>query len=418
MRRSALLYLSVAAILLLGILLVEWSRPKELDWRLSYSKEHDRPFGASLLHEELDLLFPEGELSGSREPLYRSEDLSIGEERSLFFLSERFRPDRPDRDLLFRHARNGGRVFISAREIHRKLLDSLKVEMNSGLSGDISVFDDADESDTTRLTLNGPMNTPKGGYPFENGLGRSSFSKINPINAEVLGRDGKERIVFIKVKWGEGVFYLHSKPLAFTNYYLAKEASYRYAFQALSHLPPSDIYWDEHYKPYQPQTEARTPLRFLLQHPSLRVALYLTLLALFLLLTFGAKRVQRPMAVQHPPRNATLSYARTLARLYYEDGGHGRVARMKAEHFLSDLRKRTGMEKELLRERGSWDQVARRCGFSEEAFKQAMEHVERALEGKGARNEEELMSFGRKLREVGTQTQTQTQTKSKIQNKS
>lgn len=400
MSREFKVYIAALVLLFLGFLLVEWSRPSSLDWSISYSKEHERPFGCRILYEELGTLFPEQGINSGKKSLVRQEMNGELEGSSMIFISEDFNPEEGDLELLFSKVRSGSEVFIAARSFSPALLDSIHVGMTPSFNWQHIAQDEEEEpaDDTVRLDLEG-VNTPEEGYPFSKGLANSYFTSYNPINSEAIGNDQDGNDNFLRVEWGDGVFYLHSNPLAFTNFYLSQEASYPYAFKALSHLSVNEVYWDERYKPIHREESRQTPMSFLLKNPPLRSALWVALLGLVLLLSFGAKRSQRPMPVIHPPRNASLSFVRTLGRLYYEDGGHAGIARMRVEQFLQRLEERTGVK---IRDAGDpelHERIARRTGVSKERVREFMEGSQESLERKTKMNGKELLELDRRIRE-------------------
>ncbi|MFB6257220.1 MAG: DUF4350 domain-containing protein [Flavobacteriales bacterium] len=404
------LYIGILLLILGGLILLEWSRPKELNWRYSYSKDQSIPFGCELLYRNLDTLFPGHEVRSSDRSLFRAEQHGMLKEASAILISEQVKLSKTDRDLLFQKVRNGMHVFIAARDIDRALLDSLQISMDRVFSmpGRLGKKDPP-PTDSLRLDLKVPE-TPENGYPFSKGLGDAHFTRINPINTEVMGTAADQKKVFLRSDWGDGAFYLHSKPLAFTNYYLAQEASYPYAFKVLSHMPVRNVYWDESYKPMEKGRMGKkptdTPFRFLLQDPSLRSALWGTVIGLFLLLTFGAKRRQRPMPVIQAPRNSTLSYVDVIGRLYFEDGGHQRVARMRSQQFLQRLRERTGHKVEEIDKKEVWDSLIQRTGVSKETVYDCLYRVNSALKGVTSVRQKDLVALERAIvkfwREHGT----------------
>ena len=403
MRSKFKLYMGLLVLLIGGVLLLEWSRPRSTDWSYSYSRDHSRPFGCELLYRKLPTLVPDKEVRSGEHSFFRAEDQGQLEEATIVMIGEKVGLNGTDRELLMERVRNGGKVFIAARSIDRPLLDSLAISMDHVFPWESEGKDPEEppEDDTVRLDLQ-KAETPDKGFPFSKGLGSAHFQRVNPHSTEVLGRENGERMVFLRSEWGDGAFYLHSKPLSFTNYYLAQEASYPYAFKVLSHLPVEDLYWDEHYKPLRKSSRVdptQTPFRFLLQEPSLRSALWVLGIGVLFLLTFGAKRDQRAMPIIRPPRNGTLSYASVLARLYFEEGGHRRVARMRAQQFLLRLQERTGMSlEEKLTDRDLQKRVAQRSGVDEETTRACLLQVDRALKGVTTIGQRGLLALEKRIR--------------------
>lgn len=403
MRADIKTYIGLFLLIVGGYFLLEWSSPRSTDWSYSYSREHARPFGCEILYRKLPVLVPDKELRYGKHTLFRAKRQGQLEDASVVIIGEKVGLNGTDRELLMEKVRNGGKVFIAARSIDRPLLDSLAISMDHVFPWENAGRDpeEAPEEDTVRLSLE-KADTPKNGYPFSKGLGSAHFERANPHSTDILGRSEDGKRVFLRAEWGDGAFYLHSKPLSFTNYYLAQEASYPYAFKVLSHLPVEDLYWDEHYKPGRKGSRVdptQTPFRFLLQHPSLRAALWVLGIGVLFLLTFGAKRDQRAMPIIRPPRNGTLSYASVLARLHFEEGGHHRVARMRARQFLHRVREATGMKlEEDLTERELQSRIAQRTGVEEGTVRACLLLVDRASKGVTKFGQRDLLALEKRIR--------------------
>ncbi len=395
------IYIGIVGMILVGLILLEWTRPHPLDWNYSYSKEHQRPFGCALLYRNLDTLFPGQKVWSSERTLYRASQENKLQGTNILMVGEEIRLSETDRDLLFKKVRNGAKVFMAARSLDRIMLDSLEVTMEHEFSWEAPAMNDPKEEpedDSAYLDLE-ESETPENGYPFSKGLGSAHFKRFTIINSTSLGTDGRDRDVFVRSEWGDGAFYLHSRPLAFTNFYLAQEASYPYAFKVLSYLPIKDVYWDEHYKPLREERARadpdQTPLRFILESPSLRSGLYVALVGVLLLLTFGAKRDQRPIPVIRPPANKSLSYVSVLGRLYFEDGGHQRIGKMRAQQFLKRLQERTGLklEKPDPNDPELQGRIVEKTGVEHQKVKETLVALQRALRGDGPFSQKDLIAL-------------------------
>ena len=136
---------------------------------------------------------------------------------------------------------------------------------------------------------------------------------------------------------GLGCFYIHSYPLAFTNYYLLKNNNYEYVVKCLSYLPNNLIFWDEYYKPFK-QEKAKTPLRFILSVPAYKWAYYVAIFSLLIYIIFVGKREQRVIPVIIPLKNLSLDFAKTVGSLYYQQRNHKDLAEKKMTYFLEKIR--------------------------------------------------------------------------------
>jgi hypothetical protein len=137
------------------------------------------------------------------------------------------------------------------------------------------------------------------------------------------------------MKFGEGEFFIHNQPYAFTNYNILKRNNAEYVFKVFSYLDNQTIIWDDNYKPGQ---ESSTPLRYILSQKALRAAWYTILGLAFVFMFFSSKRVQRIIPVVAPPENSSLEFARTLGNLYMNSKNHKDIAKKKYNYWLDFLR--------------------------------------------------------------------------------
>lgn len=146
----------------------------------------------------------------------------------------------------------------------------------------------------------------------------------------------------VELPVGRGRILLFTTPMALSNFYLVQPDGRDYAERVLSHLAPGDLLWDAGTRktttPYQP---AESPLRFVLNHPALRMAWYLLLLIPLLYLVFRSRRRQAAIPLLNPKTNQSLEYLNTVAKLYYQQrSDHRAIGEMMREQFMGFLRER------------------------------------------------------------------------------
>lgn len=159
-----------------------------------------------------------------------------------------------------------------------------------------------------------------------------------------------DHVNFFKVPYGNGMFYFHTTPIAFTNYHMLKAESKEYAEKVFSHMSKGDIYWDERSKTYYfPKNKQRwqgahdvgeSPLTYLLSQTPLRWTLYMSLMLILLYMLFRAKRKQRPIPLLEPNLNTSLEFVQSIGRLYFLQRSHQRLCIQMMKQFLAFLRTR------------------------------------------------------------------------------
>ncbi len=154
---------------------------------------------------------------------------------------------------------------------------------------------------------------------------------------------------YIKIKYGKGTFYLHSNPIAFSNYQLLNQDKMEYARRVFEEMGDGKIYWSEDNRyydysqfqnPNNPGIADEGPMEFILSEPSLRKGWYLLIAGVILYFLFGAKRKQRPIPVVAPKENTSIEYAEVIAQLFLSQTDHKQLIQLKSEQFKFYLRDR------------------------------------------------------------------------------
>jgi hypothetical protein len=321
-------YILVLTLTLALVVTVEWLSPQPLNWEPSLSKEDKIPFGTYLLFQMLPDIFPNQSVRTARQTIYEEEP-DADTTANYLFVSQYFQPGTEDMERLLDWVSQGNSAFIAA-EYFGNLSDTLKLD----LQYDFRAF-----SDSFPVNFVNPAIRAKENYVFSRINSSYYFEGFDTLQSVVLGVDSLQRPNFIKTKFGEGNFYLHAMPLAFTNYHMLYRNNAEYIARSLSYLPVQPLIWDEYYKPGMREKNT-TPLRFFLQNESLRWAVYLTLLALVLFMVFEAKRRQRIIPVIQPLANTTLEFTETIGRLYFQHQDHKNIAEKKIAYLLDYIRSR------------------------------------------------------------------------------
>jgi hypothetical protein len=227
---------------------------------------------------------------------------------------------------LLNYAGAGNQVFISAFGIIGSLADSLRINTHR------TFFNE----DSTGINFNLPEVKAEKDYHFSRGNFENYFSEFDTSLVQVLGINNNGKANFIRIKYGEGNFFLNTVPLAFTNYSLLYSGNEEYVYRALSHLPSQKTLWDDYYKTGNIYTSSA--LQYILSQDSLKWAYYLLLGTVVLFIFFYGRRKQRIIPVVEPLKNTTLEFVQTVGNLYYQQKNHKNIAEKKVSYFLDYIR--------------------------------------------------------------------------------
>ncbi|MBL0736913.1 DUF4350 domain-containing protein [Flavobacterium sp. GN10] len=325
-------------VLIFGItLLVDKGQPKPIDWTPTYSVEDKIPFGLYVFDQEADVLFKQKvERISTQTPYeYLDSQYDARENVETYKIKGTFMnisevdniDDQSMKEILY-FVSHGNNAFLSMKVFPKVLLDSLKIELKTDFmpNDSISVWMANKKASTKKYTLNTGLS--------------DYFSKIDTLNTKVLGYQisskNKRQVNFIEVPYKNGYLYLHTQPVAFTNYNLLKKDYYQYTENVLSYIPKGNVFW--YNKTFNDKRISSSPMRYIWSQPALKSAWYLGLLGILIFMIFNAKRKQRIVPIIKPLQNLTVDFTKTVGNLYYQEGDHTNIIDKKIIYFLERIR--------------------------------------------------------------------------------
>lgn len=384
-KKNNYLLLGVATAFLLYIVVLVLT-PSPIDWSLSFSKNDKIPYGNSILFNELGQVYPANDIKISHSPIYNFWEDSIGYNIGVIYINNSFKPDKFDTEKLLDIALNGGNVFIAAVEFSKLIEDTL------GFKVEEANFVLANQDSLTLKLVNNKLRTPWG-YTYKKAYHKVTFLSYDTLSTTVLGIDDKAKTNFVRIKHGKGHFFINTNPLAFTNYNLLEGNNYEYAFKCLSYLPKEPVIWDEYYKPKG--NISNSPVRYILSQKALRYAWYILLFGIVTYMIFGAKRRQRMIPILAVPQNTTLTFIKTVGRLYLKKKNHLDMAQKKYTYFLEFLRSKYFIQTSNINAQ-MYDEISEKCAVPLRTVKQLFEMANK-LEQVQSISEEDLEQFNNKI---------------------
>ena len=374
-------------LLLVGLAYLESNAPPPVDWSRSYSRYHDKPYGARLIYERLPDLFPS--VRTVQEPLYDllyMLDDTNAAPHNLIFIDNVFHADSFDTDLLLWRVEQGDHLLIAAENIRGELSDTLKLATES----------DFQARDTVDIRAVGDHKISTRPHRFTRGFFPSYFTRYDTARTRVLAVDGRSRPVVIQMAWGAGHITFCSAPLVLTNFNLIKDRNGEFLAGVLSTLPPLPVLWDEFGK--VAHNEASTPMRYVLGQPPLKWAWFLGLFLLALFIVVRARREQRVIPVVKAPRNASRELVDTIGRLYHQRGDHADLARKMIAHFKEEVRVRTYL-RTFAFDDATYDHLAAKMGLPREVVAERFGRIA-ALEHTRHLTQDQLLKLSSELHDL------------------
>ncbi len=328
------LYIVIILLLLTVWIVLQHFVPQPVNWQLSFSGEEKTPYGCFVFREMLDELNGEKELTSNFAGFYTNPLLNQLNHSTLVVVSENFDPDSLEIDQLLQYATQGNTVFISALYFDPAFQKKMGFTLGSS---NLHLFKEVMQQKTDTLLIYPAGSPSPSTCLFKKTLSGSSFTELDTAIYTSSSFNSRNEAKLIHRMIGSGEIYLHSEPLALTNYHILY-SNREYANLLALKLPRQNILWDNWYKPKR--VVNTSPMRFILSEPALRTGYYLILLGLLLYLIFGSKRRQRVIPAYTPPQNTSLDFIRTLGDLYLRNRDHSDLAQKKTTYLWEFIRER------------------------------------------------------------------------------
>lgn len=348
--------------IILGLLVVLYTlvmvlRPKPLDWTVTLERRDKNPYGSYIAYRQLGDLFSGARITSEQLPAYNLLGDTTLHHTAYVMIAPQGELAAEDVGSLLAYIARGNSAFISAFGFSRFLTDTLHFQVSRPLAGVL-------DGDSGRVNLTNRALATDTGYGFRDLTLNSYFVRLDTARAEVLGQTLGGKPDFIRMTVGRGTLYLHTAPLAFSNYFMLCGDNHTYTERVLSYLPrqATRLYWDEYYK--AGPAYRGSLMRFLLTHLHLRWAWWLGLLAIVLYVFFQSKRRQRAIPLKVPMSNSSLEFVSTISGLYWDRHDNKNIAEKKITYFLERVRSRLQLSTERL-DPAFIGALARKSGSSE-----------------------------------------------------
>lgn len=333
-------YLVIAFSLLIVYCVIQYNRPRPVDWKPTYLNTDKIPYGTYILYHQLNDIFPGATIHSSRQAVYNTLAENKYVPGSYILVAYRVNINQDDYDELINYIKKGNAVFIASFYVSKFLRDTLKLKINSGQTLPLTK--------KTKVSFTNPALNPAQTYTFDRQTGGQYFSKFDTSRAVVLGKNQYNHSNFIRYQFGKGYLYLMPSPDYFINYNLLKPEESNYAAKALSYLPAKgEIIWDEYASAGAEDAEG-SPMRVFLSHPELRWAYFIALFSLLFFVLYEMKRRQRIIPVADPLQNTTVDFVKVVGQLYYQQRNNLNIASKKVTFFLEHIRSRYQLKTNVL----------------------------------------------------------------------
>lgn len=297
---------------------------------MSLEPKDKNPYGTYVLKESLNDLFPDSKISENRRNFYYLNDNEkyVDAPKTVIIINVKSRLDKYSIEELLTFVENGNTVFYSSNYINRNLLDTLNiVEKYKNISyndlGYIPLYIENIEykdEDSVHFKYNY--------YKYFDGLDSLKF------NYEVIGKIGSnwnKYVNFVRIDIGSGHLYLHSSPLAFTNFNILKNYTKGYTEDVFSMLQNKEIIWD--YSMSKNVVKDTSTFKVLFKYKYIKYAYFLFIMLIIIYAASNFIRKQRLIPIVEPPRNSSMELVDSISELYVHQADHKNLSEKIIRHF-------------------------------------------------------------------------------------
>ena len=328
-----LLFLITILIVIVGSYFVSKAEDR---WKPTYASKENTPFGTSLVFRMLPSIFSSDKIEKVKVPIYNFLKNKELENTNYIFIGDDFLLEDLDRRTLLSYVAKGNNVFIAANSFSENIEDTLHFYATFSIENFADLVHPENSKDNYINTLTNKKIKTQRKYRFKSIFDAYQIVPMDTVGFEVLAIDNYHHPVFVRTKYGEGYIYIHSFPLAFTNYNLLYQQNASYIATCLSYLPNKLTFWDDYYKVHH-QHEA-SKLDLIYKEKALKWAWYLAIITTIIFVLFRMKRQQRIIPLNPPLSNTSLEFATTIGRLYYNKADHKDLVKKQVLFWLEYIR--------------------------------------------------------------------------------
>lgn len=375
MSKKGAIYLITVVLTVALLMVLQYNKPKELNWFPSYVAQHKIPYGTFVLNDLMGKMF--SDVNQVTVPPFEFLTTHPSLEGTYFLVNDDITFGASELETLLAWTSAGNTLFIASNSFEEKLLDTLNLKISGLFAG----F--GDEQKQVHQLIN-PNLKPEVVYPFEKDAYINFFWAIDTLQTTIIGavdnandslKISKEHFDAIRQGFGGGEIILSTFPEAFTNYFILKDTHRDYTAGLLSYIDGEQpIYIDNHHK--SGKSFYTSPMYIFLNTKEFKWAYYLVLIGGLLYVVFEGKRKQRAIPVIIPLQNQTLAFTRTIADMYYEKGERKQISEHKIEQFLEYIRSHLHLGT-IHREEDFYRNLAARSSHSMEEIKAQFNFIEK-----------------------------------------
>jgi len=400
MKKYTAYIIGFCGVLLVALVIIAANRrlPRKMDERITLRQRDKIPYGFSAAKELSASFFPNANMYSDESVPGYWEHISLNStHQAVFLVAGYFNADDDEISRLMRFVKNGNYVFIIAQSFSEESQAAFR--FTYGQNGMAPFFGVGDDSLIVRLRK--PFFSSDSIFTYPGRKFESWFDTFDSTHSIVLGTN-VNKPDFIEMNYGRGSVFIHSAPLAFSNYFILHKNNIRYFEQVMSAVPGDvrKVVWNEYYlikRGPRSRENNQEPNWFsvLMKYKEFKWGFGLLLFALLLWVLLNSRRKQR-MIPDHPkPSNESLDFVKTMGRLYYDRRNHQNLAKKMSMYFLEHVRTAYKLPTHTLDE-SFIENLHYKSGYSKGDLNEIISFI-RYLHDNGSVYEDQLIVFHNQL---------------------
>ena len=325
---------------------------RQFDGRITLNKNDKIPYGTWVAFNLLKKEFPKATVLVNKSSPANSTALNFDTAgQVLIIIDNYFNPDEDDLDKLTGFAQQGNDVYISAVQMNYIACQFFKIKQPSYFDIYYNGIVPLQKDDNIKLkdsffvkTDTVVFNSPNL-FWYPGAYYGNYFDTLNTIFSYPLGVSFYQKTNLIGIHAKGGNIYLHSSPIALSNFFILYNDNHHYYESLFSLSSPNTkkVIWDEyflHKKDSEYSNNESSPglLHVIMQYENFKWAFWVASILLILYLLTESKRKQRLIPAYSKPINESLEFVQTIGKLYFEKGEHKNLAEKLTQYFLDYVR--------------------------------------------------------------------------------
>lgn len=388
----------IIAVLVL-IILSQYLQPKTFVWHATFLPNDRQPLGCYVFDSIMRQSLPNG-YEVTDETFYQLNHDGVKEPRNILVITRDFDYRKVDIQQMDELLRKGNKIFIST-------CDELCIDKNPKVTmqkygvtwdcfyeipTDVKININRNHQNKDYLdTLNWigiPDVYKPCSYVYEEALSSSELDLTDTLNIKwntiaYQTFEADTLIMTAACRVGKGELIVSGIPLLMTNYGILNRSTGPYVMRLMSMLDDRPVVRTTGYmKTEESYDTEHSPMKVLLNYPSLRHALWLALIGVLLFFIFTAKRRQRVIPVITKPHNSNLEFIKMIGSLFFQRHQNHDIVARRWKCFTDDVNRLAGVDLNDARNiKGQTELLARKTGLAKDETEQNIDEIIRIVDG-------------------------------------